>query len=139
MEQEVKTELLTLPVSILQPTEKRLEQRRQKEKTRPSHSSTYEIASRAETPGAEEPAPSPQTFKSRGSVSWAAFEAALVDLGFSVLPKFGSIYTFLPPDTMAVKSFTVHRPHKSRIEGYMILVFARRLKRVYGWGEQTVA
>jgi hypothetical protein len=155
IEHEVKTELSPLPVLTPQLVEKRVEQRKQKEKTRPFHSSTYEIVPHEETHGTEEPAPPPNTFKvdsstaevfsklftksqSRGSVSWTAFEAAMVGLGFSVLPKFGSVYTFLPPDTMAAKkSFTAHRPHKSRIEGYVIPIFARRLKRLYGWGEQT--
>lgn len=155
IEYEVETELSPLPALTPQLVEKRVEQRRQKEKTRPPHSSTYEIAPHEETHDTEEPDPPPNTFRvdsstaevfsklftksqSRGSVSWTAFEAAMVGLGFSVLPKFGSVYTFLPPDTMAVKkSFTIHRPHRSRIEGYMMPIFARRLKRLYGWGEQT--
>ncbi len=62
----------------------------------------------------------------------------MADLGFSVVPKFGSVYTFLPPESMGVKqSITVHRPHKSRIEGYKLLIFSQRLKRVYGWEEMT--
>ncbi|KAH7017420.1 hypothetical protein EDB80DRAFT_704864 [Ilyonectria destructans] len=155
LEQKNKPEVVTLLMSTPQQPEERVEQRRQKEKTRPSHSSTYEIAPSAESPAAEELAPSSQTFRvgsstaevfstifaksqARGSVNWAAFEAAMADLGFSVLPKFGSIYTFNPPEPMTVKrSLTLHRPHKSRIEGYLLLIFARRLKRVYGWGEQT--
>lgn len=136
------------------PPAERVEERRQKEKTRPPHSSAYEIAPHAEK---EVPAPSPpsQTFRvgsstaevfstlfnksqSRGSVPWSAFEAAMADLGFSVVPKFGSVYTFLPPDTVAVKkSLTLHRPHKSRIEGYVLPIFAQRLNRVYGWGDGT--
>lgn len=157
LEQADKTEWSPLPVTTSEPPEKRVEQRRQKEKTRPSHSSAYEITPHEGTPAAEESASSQlsQTFKvgpstaevfstlfarpqSRGSVSWAAYVAAMAELGFSVLPKFGSVYTFFPPESMAVKkSLTVHRPHTSRIEGYLVLIFARRLKRVYGWGEGT--
>ncbi|KAH7129563.1 hypothetical protein B0J13DRAFT_482978 [Dactylonectria estremocensis] len=137
-----------------QPLEARVEQRKTKEKTRALHSSALEITAQAEASQSEPAAPS-QTFKvssstaevfstlfdkskSRGSVAWSAFEAAMAELKFSVMPKFGSVYTFLPPDSMAAKkSFTIHRPHQSRIEGYMVLIFARRLKRVYGWGERT--
>ena len=128
---------MPIPVPAPQPREERVEQRRQKEKTRPAHSSLYEIASsRTEPPAAgEESAPSPQTFKvsastasvfltlfnkmqSRGAVDWVDFVAAMGDLGFSIVPKFGSVSTFLPPDSIGVKqSITVHRPHKSRIEG----------------------
>lgn len=50
--------------------------------------------------------------------TWAAIRAAMGDLGFSIIPKFGSVFTFLPPGRVsAVKSFTMHRPHKSNIEG----------------------
>jgi len=139
----------TVPTS--QPTEKRVEARKQKEKTRSSTTCTFELV-----PTPEPPPPPPASpfrvasttaevfltlFKkseSRGSVSWAAFAAAMGDLGFSVIPKFGSVYTFQPPEGMEVqKPLTLHRPHKSHIEGYMILFVARRLNRTYGWGEGT--
>jgi hypothetical protein len=140
------------PVAAPQP-EERVERRRQKEKTRPPHSSAYEFAPGEDMPVTQAPSPSPQIFKvsfstaevfttlftksmSRGSINWSAFEAAMTDLGFSVIPKFGSVYTFYPPDTMAVKkSFTAHRPHQSKIEGHVTLIFAQRLRRVYGWSE----
>ncbi|OQE82509.1 hypothetical protein PENNAL_c0036G01065 [Penicillium nalgiovense] len=103
----------------------------------------------------QEPASLPQTFKidestaeifsrlfsksqSRGPVAWAAFAEAMAKLGFSITPKYGSVYTFYPPDSMtAKKSFTVHRPHQSKIEGYRALTVARRLRTLYGWGEKT--
>jgi hypothetical protein len=156
-EQQTKADYVPLSSTSPQSPEVRLQQRRQKEKTRPTHSSIYQITSQPETTAEEDseaPQP-PQTFKvnsttaevfstlfstseSRGSVSWAAFEAAMADLGFSVVPKFGSVYTFCPPGSMHVqKSLTIHRPHKSHIEGYLLLLFARRLKRVYGWKEGT--
>lgn len=140
-----------------EPPETRIEQRREKQKTRPAHRSLYDIAPPAEARNAEGPAATaPQEKKqvksstfnvfstlfakaeARGSVSWAAFEAAMADLGFSVVPKFGSVFTFLPPESMnASKAFTVHRPHKSNIEGWRVPIFSRRLKRVYGWDENT--
>ncbi|EFQ29397.1 hypothetical protein CGRA01v4_05158 [Colletotrichum graminicola] len=144
-----------LPVPVPEPRETLIQQRKQKEKTRPSHSSTYDISPQAEP--ALENAVIPQTFKvsagtaevfgaffgkseSRGAVSWAAFQGAMAEIGFSVLPKYGSVFTFLPPETMSVKrSFTVHRPHKSDIEGYVRLIYARRLTRAYGWDEKTFA
>ena len=146
-----------IPVPTPQLREERAEKRRRKEKTRPAHSSVYEItpATRAEPPAREEPAHSPRTFKvsastaevfstlfdktqSRGAVHWKDFAAAMADLGFSVVPKFGSVFTFLPPESMGVKqSITVHRPHKSRIEGYKLLTYSQRLKRAYGWEERT--
>ncbi|KAL3427491.1 hypothetical protein PVAG01_01000 [Phlyctema vagabunda] len=76
--------------------------------------------------------------KSRGAIPWTGFEAAMVDLKFSVTPKQGSVFTFSPPaDLNLENSFTCHRPHKSYIEGYTLLFLSRRLKRMYGWGEET--
>ncbi|WQF78144.1 hypothetical protein CDEST_03158 [Colletotrichum destructivum] len=143
-----------LPIPAPEPLETLVEQRKQKEKTRPSHSSAFEIGPQTE-PASEDTTVEPQTFKvsagtaevfgtlfdkskSRGAVSWAAFKGAMAELGFSVLPKYGSVFTFVPPETMAAKRpFTTHRPHKSQIEGYRTLIYARRLKRAYGWNEKT--
>ncbi|KAH6896032.1 hypothetical protein B0T10DRAFT_397431 [Thelonectria olida] len=143
------------PISTSQLPDERLEQRKQKEKTRPATSPTYEITPRPEKASVEEPTAPTATFtvsattaevfstlfsqsKSRGSVSWAAFEGAMAALGFSVLPKFGSVITFYPPDTMSErKPLTLHRPHASHIEGYLSFIYARRLKRAYGWSEDT--
>lgn len=130
------------------------EQRRQKDKTRPAHSSIYEITP-ATTPVKSEAVEPPPTFKvkpdtfetfstlflkseARGSITWAAFESAMADVKFSVIPKFGSVFTFLPPQDIGVQqSLTLHRPHKSRIEGHLLLIFASRLRRVYGWGGES--
>jgi hypothetical protein len=145
-----------VPPSLIEaPTpEVRILQRRQKDKTRPAHSSVYAISPPETTTQSVIAEPS-QVFKvkqatfevfstlfsksqSRGSITWAAFEAAMADLKFSVMPKTGSVLTFFPPKDMGVeKSLTLHRPHQSRIEGYKLLVFATRLQRVYGWGEQS--
>ncbi|KAK4234342.1 ipa protein [Achaetomium macrosporum] len=159
MEQQQEMDWMPISVPAPQPREERIKQRRQKEKSRPAHSSVYEITPAAAPPvveaSAEESAPSLRTFEvstsaaevfstlfdktqSRGAVNWADFVAAMVGLGFSVLPKFGSVYTLLPPESMRVKqSITVHRPHKSRIEGHRLLILSRRPKRTYGWGEKT--
>lgn len=76
--------------------------------------------------------------EARGSVKWAAFTAAMTNLNFSVLPRFGSVFTFYPPAEMSVQQpITLHRPHHNRIEGRVLLNFASRLGRKYGWGEQT--
>lgn len=130
-----------------------IQQRREKNKTRPAEVSTPEIThdkTSSTQVGTPEKA---QVFKvnkntaqvfstmftksdARGSITWAAFEAAMTDLKFSVLPKFGSVYTFFPTENVgAKKSITFHRPHKSEIEGFKLMIFASRLKRVYGWDE----
>ena len=144
------------PPKAAEAPESQIQQRKQKEKTRPVHSSIYDITPQAATPSTsdEQPVQPQQTFKikasnfavfskllsrsstARGSISWTAFTLAMTDLGFSVIPKVGSIYTFIPPEKMAVqRSITLHRPHQSLIEGRHLLVYSRRLKRVYGWDE----
>ena len=155
--EQAKTEYVPFPPETSQSPEVVVQQRRQKEKTRPTHSSTYEINPSEQTSVAEVPDPTQQAqqfnvkpstaevfttlfsrSEAQGSVSWAKFEAAMGDLGFTITPNFGSVYKFLPPETMTLKRpITVHRPHKPSIEGYRLLILARRLQRVYGWSEQT--
>ncbi|TVY90703.1 hypothetical protein LAWI1_G004706 [Lachnellula willkommii] len=145
---------LPLATPSAETPEVRVEQRRQKHKTRPPHSSAYDIIPNPTTAEPEEVEPlqifkvkqdTAKTFstlfsksQSRGSITWMAFETAMADLKFSVMPKFGSVFMFCPPPDLAIqKSLTLHRPHKSQIEGHFLLIFASRLKRVYGWGEQS--
>jgi hypothetical protein len=132
-----------------------VEQRRRKEKTRPRQEGLYAIGRHEDERPAEPAELATQTSEvntssmavfetlfsksqARGSINWTAFTAAMTDLGFSVVPKGGSIYTFSPPESMNVrKSLTVHRPHHSRIEGNLILNIAKRLKRSYSWSFET--
>ncbi|KAL2826693.1 hypothetical protein BDW59DRAFT_179403 [Aspergillus cavernicola] len=131
-----------------------VEQRREKVKTRPAHSSVYSIVPQESPTEPEVAEQSPiypvkePTFEvfstlfskseSHGSVTWAAFQAAMADLKFSVVPRFGSVFTFLPHANFSPsKAFTIHRPHQSRSEGYKLIYFANRLKRIYGWGEES--
>ncbi|KAK5652149.1 hypothetical protein OQA88_10791 [Cercophora sp. LCS_1] len=152
-----KIEAPATPVVIPEQPKERVKRRREKEKTRPSASSSFEFASHPGTKTAESVKEDvlPQTFKvgsdtaktfstlfaksvSRGSTSWTTFTSAMGEIGFPVIPKFGSVFTFFPPKTMDVqKPLTLHRPHQPHIEGEKILVFARRLNRAYGWGERT--
>lgn len=133
----------------------RIETRRQKEKTRPEHSSLYAITPITDSLEHKEATKPAQPVKvssstaevfaalfdktqSRGSVNWSSFEAAMSELGFSVLPRFGSVYTFRPSENMDIKRpVSIHRPHKSQIEGYLILILARRLNRAYGWSDDS--
>ncbi|KAI1264339.1 hypothetical protein F5Y18DRAFT_390167 [Xylariaceae sp. FL1019] len=156
-EQATAAEYISPPSETAQTPEVRVQERRIKEKTRPAQSSNYEITTSAQstiTSQSVTSAPS-QTFavsestvevfttmftksQARGSIAWTSFESAMADLGFSVLPRFGSVYTFVPPDNMGMqRSLTLHRPHQSQIEGYKLLSYARRLARVYGWNEDS--
>ena len=135
------------PTSIVQ-------QRKQKEKTRLARPFLYEITPEANKD--DQPAQSKETFKvkpstaavfsslfsrssaARSPVRWEAFVAAMTDLGFSIDPKVGSIYTFVPPDQILVqRDITLHRPHQASIEGRLLLIYSRRLKKTYGWDSST--
>ncbi|GAP91817.1 putative ipa protein [Rosellinia necatrix] len=154
---QTKSEYIPFPPEPPKSPEARVQERRQKEKTRPAQPSAYGITSTNSEPAGDAQAllPPPEPIKvkpataqvflmlfdrteSRGSVPWIDFEGALAELGFSVIPKFGSVFTFYPPEGMAIqKPLTLHRPHGSRIEGHLLAVFARRLGRLYGWGGET--
>jgi hypothetical protein len=131
-----------------------IQQRKQKEKTRPAQSSIYEITPQVAED--DQSVQSKETFNvkastaavfsslfsrsstARSPVRWEAFVAAMIDLGFSIDPKFGSIYTFVPPEKMSVRrDITLHRPHQASIEGRLLLIYSRRLKKVYGWDSST--
>ncbi|TGO47802.1 hypothetical protein BCON_0263g00130 [Botryotinia convoluta] len=133
-----------------------IQQRRQQDKTRPTNVSPYNLTQVNTEFAQAGTVELPWVFKvnentaqvfsamfakseARGSVSWISFETAMVDLGFSVISKFGSVYTFSPAvkDVGRNKSITFHRPHKSEIEGWKLVMFASRLKRIYGWNEQS--
>ncbi|KAI0569828.1 hypothetical protein Alg130_11478, partial [Pyrenophora tritici-repentis] len=91
-----------------------VQERKQKEKSRSTKPSIYEITPQATTD--DEPTQSKDMFKvkastvevfsslfsrssaARSPVRWEAFVAAMTDLGFSIDPKVGSIYTFVPPE-----------------------------------------
>ncbi|KAK1246964.1 hypothetical protein MKX08_000766 [Trichoderma sp. CBMAI-0020] len=121
-----------------QSADEKIEQRKVKEKTRPCQSTIFEIVFKVSQPVSQVFSTLFNKSKARGSINWAAFEGAMAELGFSVTPKYGSAYTFAPPESMNVsKCYTVHRPHRSRIEGYLIPIFARRLTRTYGWSEEV--
>jgi hypothetical protein len=57
----------------------------------------------------------------------------MADLGFSVMPKGGSIFEFNPPASMDKRPITLHRPHVSDFEGYKILILSRGLEWACGW------
>jgi hypothetical protein len=148
---EKKTAYVPLSAEEPKSISLRVERRREKEKTRPAEANVYDITAPAPTHPDDEP---PPRFKvkasvasvfntmfakseARGSVSWADFAAAMAELGFSVTPKGGSIFTFNPPESIESTSLTLHRPHASDIEGWKLLYFARRLNRAYRWDADT--
>ncbi|CAI0644062.1 unnamed protein product [Colletotrichum noveboracense] len=77
--------------------------------------------------------------KARSSTSWKSFEAAMADLGFSIMRnKGGSSVAFVPSeDSPQLRPVTIHAPHHFQIEGYRSLILSRRLTRAYGWDENT--
>ncbi|KAK3615295.1 hypothetical protein LTR56_026680 [Elasticomyces elasticus] len=146
-----RTVYVPLPAEEPRSASFRAEQRREKAKTRPANAGAHDITAIA--PRQPEATVAPQLkvkasvaavfstifakSEARGSVSWADFAAAMADVGFSVTPKGGSIYTFHAPESMGARSITLHRPHVSQIEGYRLLILSRRLCRTYHWNADT--
>jgi hypothetical protein len=147
-----KTTYVPLPGGPSPSSAERVAHRKAKEKTRPVQSTVYTISA-PENPEVIITEPEQQfqvkattaavftalfsRSEAHGSVSWTSFEAAMADLGFSVTPKGGSVFTFNAPASMESRPITLHRPHVSEIEGYKLLIIARRLQRVYGWSAKS--
>ncbi|KAK4901886.1 hypothetical protein LTR49_027193 [Elasticomyces elasticus] len=146
-----RTVYVPLPAEEPKSASVRAERRREKAKTRPAEAGVHAITAIA--PRQPEATVAPQLkvkasvaavfstifakSEARGSVSWADFAAAMADVGFSVTPKGGSIYTFHAPESMGDRSIILHRPHASEIVGYRMLVLSRRLCRTYHWNADT--
>lgn len=156
-QQSKMVEYVPFPPEVPKEPAARIQERREKEKTRPAHSSVYDFTSTAQpsTTTNVKIAQPPDHFKVKkstfnvffallspsersGSIPWTSFEAAMADLGFSISATYGSARKFMPPKKISAQSpLIIHRPHTSRIEGAKLLLFASRLKRVYGWGPNT--
>ncbi|KAH9842207.1 ipa protein [Teratosphaeria destructans] len=151
--EEQKTTYVPLPADGAPSDAVRAERRREKEKTRGQEGRLYAIEAIAQSQTESVP-PAPARIKvkasvasvfndifkkseARGSVDWNSFSAAMAELGFSVTPKGGSVFTFNAPDASGWGEITLHRPHGSEIEGWKLLYFARRLQRRFGWGAET--
>jgi hypothetical protein len=147
-----QTTYVPLPKKPSPPRDTRLTDSTAKEKTRPADS-VYAITLPPETPQVVNTEPIQQyqvktstaalfnllfsKSEARGSISWTDFESAMADLGFSITPTGGSIFTFNPPASMNTRPITLHRPHTSDIEGHLVFIFARRLQRAYGWTAES--
>ncbi|KAK5731631.1 hypothetical protein LTR17_011223 [Elasticomyces elasticus] len=148
-----KTTYVPLPSEDPTTATVRAEQRREKAKTRPAEARVYDITAIAPRQPVVAAIPAPRLkvkasvatvfstiflkSEARGSVSWPDFAAAMADMGFSVTPKGGSIYTFHAPESMGARSITLHRPHASEIDGYRLLILSRRLNRTFRWEAET--
>jgi len=77
----------------------------------------------------------------RGSISWAEFKYAMIEVGFSVKPcrSGGSGHKFCPPRTVpGNKPFFYHEPHPIREIGKAsIAQLASKLQKTYGWDKDT--
>ncbi|EED12217.1 hypothetical protein TSTA_002810 [Talaromyces stipitatus ATCC 10500] len=72
------------------------------------------------------------------SIKWLAFGTAMAEIGFTIVPNIGSLYTFVPSENAEVQAyFTLHRPYREVIQGDSLVYLASRLKHLYGWGKET--
>lgn len=76
--------------------------------------------------------------QSLGAIPWTSFESAMADLGFSILPRGGSVYTYTPPSSLPkAAQITIHRPHGAKLEGYRLQRLAHRLRTKYSWTTES--
>lgn len=72
------------------------------------------------------------------SIKWLDFGTAMNEIGFSILPSLGYLYTFVPSEDSDVDTFlTLHHPYRSVIHGDGLLLLALRLKLLYGWEKEA--
>ncbi|CZR66598.1 uncharacterized protein PAC_16499 [Phialocephala subalpina] len=135
----------------------RIEQRREKEKTRPPHSSVFNITLRPTPPPAAPATVPKQKFKvkantlavfggffSRGEarswIHWNDFVAAMEDLKFTIEAKGGSVYRFVPSPDMPMnqRRTNLHQPHEFKVEGPYLYEIAGKLRRHYDLGPDSV-
>ncbi|KAF8853611.1 hypothetical protein BDZ45DRAFT_761244 [Acephala macrosclerotiorum] len=126
-----------------------LQQRKEKGKTRPPHSSIFDMTPTA-APIVPADAPKqkikvkPSTFRtitmfftrseSVGPIWFEELEAAMKDLKFNEVPIGGSRFNFHPTAETPLphRSIQFHTPHKGKIEGGIRFRFAYRLRRTFG-------
>ncbi|KAH9229407.1 hypothetical protein K456DRAFT_40284 [Colletotrichum gloeosporioides 23] len=115
LEEFVVANAACIDSAVVEPKEAMKSRRKEKSKTRPSQASTYELSPRhsvtAEQPQLSASSETIQVSAStadffanlfsksqaRISTTWTSFETAMAELGFSVYPRYGSVYTFRPP------------------------------------------
>ncbi|KAK2047198.1 hypothetical protein LZ31DRAFT_517821 [Colletotrichum somersetense] len=77
----------------------------------------------------------------RRPVAFAALEAAMAELGFTVDAQggVGSATKFIPRAGSGWRPVSLHRPHgnANKIEGYRLLQTASRFRDVFGWDAET--
>ncbi|CZR66595.1 uncharacterized protein PAC_16496 [Phialocephala subalpina] len=152
--QQAAKDFVPIPTADPRSPKSVVQQRREKEKSRPAHSSAFDIA-RPPTPPTTPAAPR-QVFnvtadtyevfsaifkkgksQGTGSVDITDFVAAMTELGFRVENPHGSIFTYYPTNTLAGivdRPVTIHRPYpENEIEGHRLLYYRQRLKRACGW------
>lgn len=137
------------PTMVSTSTALLIQQRKEKGKTRPPHSSIFDMTPMA-VPTA--PADAPQQkikvktstlrtiemfftrSESVGPIWFEELEAAMRDLKFNKVPIGGSRFNFHPTtDTpLPHRSIQFHTPHKGKIEGGIRFRFAYRLRRTFG-------
>ncbi|EME89624.1 uncharacterized protein MYCFIDRAFT_171051 [Pseudocercospora fijiensis CIRAD86] len=72
----------------------------------------------------------------KGHINWDDFVAALIDIGFSVMPNSGSAVTF--KEKSGKGSIVFHRPHPdSHIDPIMLKSMGKRLRKWFGYDKET--
>lgn len=70
------------------------------------------------------------------SIEWVDFGAAMIEIGFEIIPSVGLLYSFKRGENFVkpAEFFTLHRPYRETIKGNSLMHLAARLEKLYGWG-----
>lgn len=73
------------------------------------------------------------------SIEWVDFGAAMVEIGFEIIPSVGLLYSFKRGENSVkpAEFFTLSRPYRESIKGNSLIHLAARLEKLYGWGRDS--
>ncbi|KAI8295543.1 hypothetical protein K4K56_011361 [Colletotrichum sp. SAR 10_98] len=145
-----ETDCTALAVEPHEPSEKLVESRKERGKSRSSSRSQFDILSSARESVPALPTIKVEyesmieTFKSligksepREAADWPAFNLAMKELGFRVIRTADGLNHAFESSKFGCKLLAVSPPYKGKFEGDSALVLGQRLNKAYGWTEAT--
>ncbi|KAF4819279.1 hypothetical protein CGCSCA5_v004617 [Colletotrichum siamense] len=145
-----ETDWTVLAVEPQEPSEKLVESRKERGKSRLSSRCQFDILSseRKSVPALPtikvEHESMIETFKSligksepREAADWPAFNLAMKELGFRVIRTADGLNHAFESSKFGCKLLVVSPPYKGKFEGDSALVLGQRLNKAYGWTEDT--
>ncbi|EQB47936.1 hypothetical protein CGLO_12875 [Colletotrichum gloeosporioides Cg-14] len=145
-----ETNWTALAVEPQAPSEKLVESRKQRDRSRSSSRSQLDMISSAREPVPASPTieveyeDMVETFRNlirksepREAVGWPAFNLAIKELAFNLIRTADGLNHAFESSRFGCKLLVVSPPYKGKFEGDSALVLGQRLNKAYGWTEDT--